>query len=91
MSTAFGGSETNFSAMSPNPLAISDIAHFATVVVDETGTEAASGTAVGVVELAVAPNPAPIPVVRVNHPFLFLIRGNTSGTIFFMGRITDPR
>ncbi len=59
--------------------------HKAYLRVDETGTEAAATTAVVVVssaELAVA--------FVADHPFIYLIRDNLSGAIFFMGRVVDP-
>lgn len=53
--------------------------------VDETGSEAAAATAVGV-GLTSAP-----PSIVFNRPFVFAIRERTSGTILFIGRVGDPR
>lgn len=68
---------------------IGEVIHKAFVDVNETGTEAAAATAV--VGLTSAPPPKPKPVFRADHPFLFMIRDNRSGSVLFMGRVMDPR
>ena len=52
--------------------------------VDEKGTEAAAATAVVMEEKKP-------PSFRADHPFLFVIRHNATGSILFMGRVHDPR
>lgn len=54
------------------------------VKVDEEGTEAAAATGTGV-----GPVSAP-PAVRADRPFVFAIRERLSGTILFVGTVTDP-
>ena len=70
-------------------LRISLVIHKAYVDVDEEGTEAAASTATG---LAIAAHirPPEIPIFRADHPFIFLIRDNRSGSILFMGRVVNP-
>jgi serpin B len=70
-------------------LFITAVVHKAFVEVDEEGTEAAAATGVMVGALAVR-RPEPIPTFRADHPFLFLLRDTRSGSILFMGRLTDP-
>jgi serine protease inhibitor len=60
------------------------------VDVNEEGTEAAAATAVVLMELSVGSQPAPPVVFRADHPFIFLIRENSTGSILFMGRVMDP-
>jgi len=67
-------------------LFISAILHKAFVEVDEKGTEAAAATA-AVMALSSAPMH---PRFNADHPFLFLIRDNTTGSILFMGRMVNP-
>jgi serpin B len=87
MSDAFTGA-ADFSGMTgTRELFISDVVHKAFVTVDEAGTEAAAATAVVMKLLAVAEEPVE---VAVDHPFIFLIRDIETGTILFVGRVTDP-
>jgi serpin B len=90
MPTAFTGN-ADFSGMDgTTDLLISDVIHQAFVDVNEEGTEAAAATAV-VMKLAAAPaNPEPIPVFRADHPFIFIIQDDETGTILFMGRVINP-
>ncbi len=68
-------------------LLISSVFHKAFVDVNEEGTEAAASTGVMV---GVTSMPPPPEVFRADHPFLFLIREKSTGTILFMGRLTEP-
>lgn len=68
-------------------LFISAVIHKAFVDVNEEGTEAAAATAVAIGLTSVSVSP---PVFRADHPFLFLIRHNPSGSILFFGRVVDP-
>ncbi|MGA3132820.1 MAG: serpin family protein [Terracidiphilus sp.] len=93
MKTAFSASSADFSAMTGNKsLAISAAIHKAYIDVDENGTEAAAATAVVMTEMAIQPRaPSPPPIIfTADHPFLFLIRDTKSGSILFLGRVTDP-
>jgi serpin B len=75
-------------------LCISAVIHKAYVDVDEEGTEAAAATAVVHRNAATGfhqmPPPPPPIIFRADHPFMFLIRDNRSGSILFIGRVTNP-
>jgi serpin B len=90
MPMAFTGN-ADFSGMDgTKDLLISDVIHQAFVDVNEEGTEAAAATAV-VMKLAAAPaNPEPVPVFRADHPFIFIIQDDETGSILFMGRVVNP-
>jgi serpin B len=68
-------------------LYVSAVIHKAYVDVNEEGTEAAAATAVVTRSLASLTRPI---IFRADHPFMFLIRDNRSGSILFMGRVTNP-
>ena len=89
MPQAFSRS-ADFSGMTgQRELFISAVIHKAFVNVDERGTEAAAATAV-VMTRAGPPGPRPA-VFRADHPFLFLIRDNRTGSILFLGRLMNPK
>lgn len=94
MPKAFSNDAEFFGISDPNkeiPLKISAVLHKAFVEVNEEGTEAAAATAVIMMQVtSVRPPPPPPPVFRADHPFLFFIRDMETGTILFMGRVTDP-
>jgi serpin B len=86
MSDAFSPGKADFSGINgQDGLYISDVFHKAFVEVNEEGTEAASGTF-----LTVAKSLSSELVFRADHPFLFLIRDNRSGSILFIGRLINP-
>jgi serpin B len=89
MRDAFSGSADFSGINGKRNLFISAVIHKAYVDVNEEGTEAAAATAVTVTLTSVSP--APIPVFRADHPFLFLIRDNHSGSILFFGRVMNPK
>ncbi len=83
MKEAFGR-QADFSGMDGQKgYFISLVLHKAFIEVNEQGSEAAAATAV--IHAKSMP-----PMLRVNHPFIFLIRDNVSGSILFLGRVADP-
>lgn len=71
-------------------LYISKAIHQTFLDVDEKGTEAAAATGI-TMRVGAAPGRPSEPVVfRADHPFLFLIRDDATGSILFLGRLSDP-
>ena len=86
MKDAFSA-EADFSAMTGRKdLFISAVLHKAFVKVNEEGTEAAAATGV-VISVAAVMHPL---VFRVDHPFIFMIKDNSSGSILFIGKVSNP-
>ena len=69
-------------------LEISGALQEAVIIVDEVGTKAAAATAIGIDSRSLPPRAE---VFNANRPFMFLLRDKDLGTIFFMGRVMDPR
>lgn len=72
-------------------LQVTDVIHKAFVEVNEEGTEAAAATVVFVGKTCCAPKREAEPVkFYADHPFVFMIRENSTGSILFMGKIANP-
>jgi serpin B len=72
------------------PLHLADVVHEAIVDVDEQGTEAVAATAVVAAMPSAEMNNRPPFVFRADHPFIYLIRDESSDEILFLGRLVDP-
>ena len=89
MPTAFTRA-ADFSGMDgTKDLYIDNVIHQAFVEVNEEGTEAAAATA-GVMRPFSMPLEETVPLIRADHPFIFLIQENETGNILFMGKVSDP-
>ena len=87
MPDAFGA-EADFSGMTGSrDLWIRAVVHKAFVSVDEKGTEAAAATAVAMPASGVSKEPI---AVTVDRPFVFFIRDTGTGTVLFLGRVSNP-
>jgi serine protease inhibitor len=89
MEIAFDNRAADFSSMRPTPprLYIGEVKHKSFVEVDERGTEAAAATSVEIKEES-----APMDwfSMTADRPFFFSIVDNKTGSILFMGSVTDP-
>ncbi len=97
MSEAFNKEAADFSGMADLPedekLVISKAIQKTFVEVNESGTEATAATFVEYMAVGAAAGnyqPPPVPIFRADHPFLFLIRHNSTGSILFLGRVVNP-
>ena len=83
--TSLFDGNADLSSMEPTKnLKVSDFLHEAFVEVNEHGTEATA------MNLVVAKTKGITDHLWMDHPFIFLIRENTTGSILFLGRMLDP-
>ena len=78
--------EADFSGISEIDLLISDVIHKTYIKVNEEGTEAAAVTAVTMDVTSAGPGS----ILRFDRPFLFAITENSSKSILFMGKVSEP-
>ncbi len=90
MKAAFTAADFSGMHTGGEDLSISAVVHKAFVDVNEEGTEAAAATGVVVGVTSAAPPPKPVHF-RADHPFLFLIRDQKTGSVLFMGRLETPK
>lgn len=69
-------------------LKIDSIIHQSFIEVDEEKTEAAAATAIVMLRATAVPQMNPVAEFHADHPFLYFILDNDTGTILFMGRQT---
>ncbi|MCG8410411.1 MAG: serpin family protein [Bacteroidales bacterium] len=81
-------SSANFSGISSNNnLYIDKVLHKATIDVNEKGTEATAATAVVMRKTAIR---AKLIDIKIDKPFIFIIKNNKTNLIYFIGAINNP-
>jgi serine protease inhibitor len=92
MAIAFERGNPGFSLIHRPPpnLYITDVEHKTYLKVDEEGTEAAAGMAVGMSNDYVRANPPPPFEMVVDHPFFFAIAEQQTQALLFVGIVTNP-
>ncbi|HZW29327.1 MAG TPA: serpin family protein [Isosphaeraceae bacterium] len=89
MPRAFRPDAADFSGLcsAGQPVALSEVAQRVRIQVDETGTEAQAATAV---RSARGLGDSTVRELKADHPFVFLLRDLRTGSILFLGRLSDP-
>ncbi len=76
----------DLSGMSPAPLVVTDVVQKATLDVTPWGTEATAATGIGAATSASRASVA----LKIDHPFLFIIRDTHTGAILFEAQVNSP-
>ncbi len=87
MKIAFDPYEADFSNISEQDLFISKVLHQTFIETNEEGTEAAAATVVMIEFTSVPGGPLE---VRLDRPFIYIIRETSTNTIVFMGKTGNP-
>lgn len=88
LGVAFSGAADFSRIRASGGLFISRVIHQTFIDVQEEGTEAAAATIVEILETSY-PGGGPI-IFKVNRPFLYLIKENSTGAILFIGKVGKP-
>lgn len=90
MNNAFTSSADFSKITGAKDLFISDVLHKAYIDVNEEGTEAAAATAVVMTFTSKDGGGSSRIEFDANHPFLYMIQHKQTGTILFMGSVSNP-
>jgi serpin B len=85
MQQAFSDS-ADFSGLSDEATSVDQVIQRDYLQVGEYGTTAAAVTGVSMVPLSITVGPE----IRLDHPFVFMVRDTQTGAILFASEITDP-
>ena len=90
ISQIFDSQNTDFGRMTPIDIYVNLIKQQSVIKVTESGTEAAAVTYAGMVVSSGEDYEPPTPlVVKVNKPFLYVIRETSTGTLLFAGKVNS--
>ena len=85
MTDAFNPPTADFSGIDgDHDLFISGVFHQTFISVDESGTEAAAATGIGISPTIAPPQPL---TLTIDHPYIFFIRERQTGLILFIGKV----
>jgi serpin B len=82
--------QADFSGINAERLSVTHVEQNAIVGVGEQGTKAAAATGIVCEPTCVVIQLPPQVVFQADHPFVYLIRDNRTGTILFMGQEVNP-
>ncbi len=88
MEVAFDPYQANFSRISDFQAYIDFVKQDTYISTDESGTEAAAVTTVGMVNTSMPVAPPKV-VFNADRPFIYVIQENSTGAILFMGSVKD--
>jgi serpin B len=81
--------EADFSQITKaTSLKIAAVEHGAKIKIDEAGTVAAAATGISLEPTAIENGPAV--KLTLDHPYLLFLRDDSTGTVLFAARVTDP-
>ncbi len=87
---AFIPEVADFSNMSKEQLYVSDALHKANIDFTEKGIKAAAATVIITKEMAILEDPSNPIEIKIDKPFMYIIRDKSSGEIWFVGTVYEP-